>query len=135
MDGTGNVYVGDNGNHTIRKITAGGVVTTLAGTAGSSGSEDGTGGAARFDDPYGVAVDSGGNVYVSDEDNHTIRKITAGGVVSTLAGTAGYSGRADGTGGAARFNYPLGVAVDSSGNVYVADWDNHSIRKIGRAHV
>jgi hypothetical protein len=134
VDVSGNLYVADANNQTIRKITAGGVVTTLAGTAGSSGSEDGPGSTARFDKPYGVAVDSGGNVYVSDEYNHTIRKIAAG-VVTTLAGEAGTNGKADGTGGAAHFNYPLGVAVDSSFNVYVADWANHEIRKISAAGV
>ncbi|MCX6944180.1 MAG: NHL repeat-containing protein, partial [Opitutales bacterium] len=130
VDGAGNVYVADTFNHTIRKITAGGVVTTLAGTAGSAGWADGTGNAARFYRPYGVAVDSTGNVFVADTYSCTIRKITAGGVVTTLAGTAGSVGWADGTGGAAQFNYPSGVAADSAGTVYVADYFNHTIRQI-----
>ena len=130
VDSAGNVYVADSDNHTIRKVTPGGVVTTLAGLAGSSGSADGTGSAARFYDPYGVAVDSAGNVYVADYRNHTIRKVTPGGVVTTLAGLAGSSGSADGTGSAARFYYPYGVAVDSAGNVYVADTCNNTIRKV-----
>ena len=104
VDSAGNVYVADTGNHTIRKVTAGGVVTTLAGLADSPGSADGTGSAARFNSPRGVAVDSGGNVYVADTGNRTIRKVTAGGVVTTLAGLADSSGSADGTGSAARFN-------------------------------
>ncbi|MGH3513119.1 MAG: hypothetical protein ACRDRB_12685, partial [Pseudonocardiaceae bacterium] len=87
-------------NHTIRKVTAAGVVTTLAGTAGMFGSADGTGAAARFNHPAGVAVDSAGNVYVAD-GSATIRKVTAAGVVTTLAGTAGMFGSADGTGAAA----------------------------------
>jgi sugar lactone lactonase YvrE len=87
-------------------------VTTLAGTAGAAGSADGTGAAARFHFPDGVAVDSAGNVYVADTSNHTIRKVTAAGVVTTLAGTAGTAGSADGTGAAARFHFPDGVAVD-----------------------
>ena len=120
VDSGGNVYVSDDYNHTIRKVTAGGVVTTLAGLAGSSGSADGAGSGARFYYPYGVAVDSGGNVYVADNENHTIRKVTAGGVVTTLAGLAGSYGSADGTGSAARFIEPRGVAVDGAGNVYVA---------------
>ncbi len=130
VDGSGNVYVADTSNHTIRKITPAGVVTTLAGTAGSRGSADGTGSAARFYSPYGAAVDGSGNVYVADTWNYTIRKITPAGVVTTLAGTANSSGSADGTSSAARFKYPRGVAVDGSGNVYVADEGNQMIRKI-----
>jgi streptogramin lyase len=135
VDGSGNAYVADTDNNTIRKITPAGVVTTLAGTAGSSGSTDGTGSAARFWGPAGVAVDISGNVYVADYGNYTIRKITPAGVVTTLAGTAGSSGSADGTGSAARFYYPQGVAVDSSGNVYVADFGNYKIRKVTPAGV
>jgi hypothetical protein len=130
VDDRGTVYVADTANHTIRKITPGGEVSTLAGTAGSLGSTDGTGSAARFYQPRGVAVDAARNVYVADWVNHTIRKITSDGVVTTLAGTAGSSGSTDGTGSAARFNRPLGVAVDAADNVYVTDGSNHTIRKI-----
>ncbi len=130
VDSAGNVYVADTWNHTIRKVTPGGVVTTLAGLAGNAGSADGTGSAARFYYPEGVAVDSAGNVYVADSDSNTIRKVTPGGVVTTLAGLAGSAGWADGTGSAARFNGPLGVAADSAGNVYVADYKNCTIRKV-----
>ncbi|HXI13096.1 MAG TPA: hypothetical protein VNM92_10695 [Thermoanaerobaculia bacterium] len=129
-DGSGNVYVTDTGNHTIRRITPAGAVTTLAGLAGISGSADGTGSAARFKFPFGVATDSSGNVYVADTDNHTIRAITPAGAVTTLAGLAGTLGSADGTGSAARFNFPFGVATDSRGDVYVADTSNSTIRKI-----
>src|SRR5437899_3036083 len=130
VDSAGNVYVADTLNHTIRKITPAGAVTTLAGSAGQSGSADGTGSAARFDYPEGAAVDGAGNVYVADWGNYTIRKITLAGAVTTLAGSAGQSGSADGTGSEARFDYPTGVAVDSAGSVYVADWWNSTIRKI-----
>ena len=130
VDTAGNVYVADSFNYTIRKITPAGVVTTLAGLAASDGSADGTGSAARFGGPVGVAVDSAGNVYVGDAVNSTIRKITPAGVVTTLAGLAGSYGSADGTGSAAGFNGPGGVAVDSVDNVYVADVDNHTIRKV-----
>jgi len=99
VDGTGNVFVSDTNSNTIRKITPMGVVTTLAGTAGSDGSADGTGAAARFNSPSGVAVDGAGNVFVADSNNNAIRKITPTGVVTTLAGTAGSAGSADGTAG------------------------------------
>ena len=130
VDSAGNVYIADTFNHTIRKITPGGVVTTLAGLAGVSGSADATGSAARFNSPRGVAVDSAGTVYVADTNNHTIRTITAGGVVTTLAGFPGSSGTTDATGNNARFNQPRGIAVDGAGVLYVADTNNHTIRKI-----
>jgi len=129
-DITGNVYVADTGSSNIRKITPAGVVTTLAGTPGVPGSGDGTGGSASFNTPFGVAVDLTGNVYVADTGNSTIRKITPAGVVTTLAGTAGEQGSANGTGSAAQFYFPQGVAVDAAGNVYVADTYNQTIRKI-----
>ncbi|MCG2661845.1 MAG: hypothetical protein L6437_16570, partial [Kiritimatiellae bacterium] len=129
VDASRNVYVADTYNHTIRMVTSAGEVTTLAGSAGNSGSADGTGSAARFDSPMGVSVDSDGNVYVADKNNHTIRKVTSAGVVTTLAGSATNSGSTDGTGSAARFYFPMGVSVDSNRNVYVADTDNHTIRK------
>jgi sugar lactone lactonase YvrE len=128
VDSSGNVYVADTSNNLIRKITPAGVVTTLAGS-GSQGSTDGTGVAASFNIPTGVAVDSSGNVYVADSGNNLIRKITPAGVVNTFAGS-GTQGSTDGTGVAASFNNPFGVAVDSSGNVYVADEYNNLVRKI-----
>ena len=132
-DRFGNVYVTDN--NTIRKITATGVVTTLAGSPGVSGSVDGTGAGAHFYNPWDLCVDSFENVYVVDTDNNTIRKVTPGGVVSTLAGTPGVIGSADGTGATAQFNSPRGVAVDQSGNIYVADTVNSTIRKVTAAGV
>jgi sugar lactone lactonase YvrE len=130
IDSAGNAYVADNSNHTIRKITPSGSVTTLAGMARVSGSADGAGSAARFNTPWGIAIDSMNNLYVADYGNHTIRKITPIGVVTTFAGLSGSIGSADGIGNAARFKYPTGVAVDSTGNVYVADAYNCTIRKI-----
>jgi sugar lactone lactonase YvrE len=130
VDGSGNVYVADSGNNNIRKVTAGGAVTTLAGNAGLTGSSDGTGSAALFNRPQGIAVDASGNVYVGDTDNSTLRKVTASGVVTTLAGSPGQTGSSDGAGSSARFSYPCGVAVDAAGNVYVADFDNSTVRKV-----
>src|SRR5438477_377876 len=129
------VYVGDTYNHTIRKITSNGLVTTFAGTAGVPGSADGIGNAAQFYRPFGVAADKAGNVYVADASNSTIRKITSAGVVTTLAGTAGVVGSTDGSGSAAQFYYPFAVAVDGAGNLYVADTNNYTVRKITPAGV
>lgn len=135
VNATGSVFVTDGNNHTLRKLTPAGMVSTLAGLAGASGSADGTGNAARFNTPSGVAVDAAGNVYVADTSNQTLRKISPAGAVSTLAGQAGNPGSADGTGNQARFRNPLGVAVDGAGNVYVADSDNNTIRKVTPAGV
>ncbi|OFW28432.1 MAG: hypothetical protein A3G76_04800, partial [Acidobacteria bacterium RIFCSPLOWO2_12_FULL_65_11] len=135
VDSTGTVYVADTGNHTIRKITAAGVVTTVAGSAGSPGSTDATGNAARFSSPNGVAVDSAGILYVADTNNHTLRTITVAGVVSTVAGTALSPGSTDDTGSAAQFNFPTGIAVGSTGVVYVADQGGHTVRKMTTAGV
>ena len=133
LTATGDLLVADSNNHTIRRVTAAGVVTTFAGTAGSSGSTDATGAAARFQNPHSVTVDTAGNFFVSDAGNHTVRKITAAGVVTTFAGGAGSSGATDGTGTAARFNAPQGLAFDSAGNLYVADSGNSLLRKITAA--
>jgi sugar lactone lactonase YvrE len=131
VDGAGNLYIADSVNYTVRKLTAAtGLVSTLAGLAGSRGTTDGTGSAARFYDPQNIAVDAAGNLYVPDGAGNTIRKITPAGVVTTLAGSPGVAGSTDGIGSAARFNLPDATAVDSAGNVYVADYYNNKIRKI-----
>jgi hypothetical protein len=129
VDAAGNVYVADYANNTIRKITPAGVVTTFAGNSQATGSADGTGTSARFFLPTGIAVDASGNLYVVEQSNNTMRMITPAGVVSTLAGFAGVPGSEDGTGPAARFFAPTGVAVDAGGNLYVADEGNNTIRK------
>ncbi len=136
VDSSGNVYVADSFNHCIRRVTPTGEVDTLAGT-GTSGFVDSASGVAQFNTPFGVAVDSDGNVYVADTNNNRIRKIkiSMDGVsnevitVSTLAGT-GIFGFSDGAGNVAQFSNPNGVAVDGSGNVYVVDTSSHSIRKV-----
>lgn len=135
-DASGNLLVADTGNHTIRRITfsgTNGAVTTLAGQAETPGSDDGTNGAALFSAPIGLAVDAGGNAFISDSGNHTIRKLTFVGtnrVVTTIAGKAGFPGSDDGTNDVARFNNPTGVATDTAGNVYVAEWGSSRIRKL-----
>jgi sugar lactone lactonase YvrE len=171
VDVGGNIYVADRNNHRIRKVTPAGVVTTLAGS--TRGLAEGTGAAAKFDNPHGIGVDLAGNVYLADTNNLRIRKVTAAGVVTTLAtgfntpvgiavdaaanvyvgATYNYSvrkvtpagvvttlagstaGYVDATGTAAKFNRPHDVALDARGNVYVCDRDNHRIRKVTPAGV
>ncbi|KRT72630.1 MAG: NHL repeat-containing protein [Deltaproteobacteria bacterium CSP1-8] len=124
----GDLFVTDSGNHTIRKVTAGGLVTTIAGTPGATGSVDGTGTGARFNNPQGI-VALGGDLYVADTGNHTIRKVTTAGAVTTLSGSPGTPGSSDGAGGTARFSSPLGIAAIGT-NLYVADTGNHDIRRV-----
>jgi sugar lactone lactonase YvrE len=126
LDNKGNILVTDRNNDKIRKITSQGEVSTLAGS--TEGFADGHGAAAKFYWPYGIVVDTNGNILVADTHNHKIRKITSQGEVSTLAGSS--AGYADGGGTAAQFNYPYGIAVDNKGNILVADYNNHKIRKI-----
>ncbi len=129
VDAHGNVFIADAGeNNRIRRIGQDGHVTTLAGAA--EGFADGVGNAARFHTPSGLAIDGMGNLYVADTGNHAIRKITAEGLVTTLAGD-GVAGFRDGPASLARFNAPIGLVVDAAGNVYVADTYNDRIRRIG----
>ncbi len=135
FDRVGNLYVVDDRSDTLRKITPDGRVTTLAGKAYSGAvdsSTDGAGSAGHFYRPSGVAVDSSGTIYVADTGNHTIRRVTADGVVSTLAGLARNPGKADGTGAEARFRAPISVALDVAGNLYVSDQGNNTIRRVTR---
>jgi hypothetical protein len=140
VSSTGTVYVADYNNCTIRSVSPGGAVSTFAGTVASSqadacGSTNGTGTAAKFSFPSGVAVDSTGNVFVADTTNNVIRKITPSGVTTTFAGLVGSSGSTDGTGSAARFSVPQGLTIDAVDNLYLADTGNHLIRKITPAGV
>lgn len=136
VDSSGNVFVAENGNHTIRKITSSGTVSTIAGD-GIAGYTD-TPGIVQFNSPGGLAVDSLGNIFVADTNNHLIRKISTAGVAitTTLAGNYNVGGYVDNIDPIqAEFLYPTDVAIDSLGNLFIADSGNHSIRKITPAGV
>ena len=126
IDSSGNLYIADRNNNRIRKIDTSGNVTTIAGS--TYGFADGQGTNAKFAYPRGITIDSSGNLYVTDSNNHRIRKITPDGIVSTFSGSS--AGFADGQGTVAKFNLPVGITIDSSGNLYVSDTSNHVIRKI-----
>jgi hypothetical protein len=130
FDSASNLFVADDHNGTIRKITPAGDVSTFAGSPGQNGWADGIGNEALFMFPTGLAIDSSDNIYIGDRGNHTVRKITPSAVVTTLGGAAFQSGTNDGLIGASRFSFPEGVAVDKAGAVYVADRANSMIRKI-----
>lgn len=133
FDSAGNLYVLDNDDQRLRKITQAGVVSTIAGS-GVAGFADGMGTAAQFQWPHDITVDQSGNIYMSDRNNRRIRMITPAGAVSTIAGS-GVQGYLDATGTAAQFENPRGIAIDSRGNIYVADADIHRIRKISPGNV
>lgn len=132
FDGSGNLYIADHDNQRIRKVDAGGIITTVAGTgvAGFSG-DGGVATAANLNGPREVELDGAGNLYIVDTDNNRVRKVNAGGIITTVAGTgvAGFSGDG-GLATVAQLDGPNGAAVDGSGNLYIADRDNHRIRKV-----
>lgn len=123
-------YITDTGNHTVRKITPGGIVTTIAGQPGVPGQNDGAGATARFSSPSAITLSPDGDLIVSDTGNHTIRKITPAGVVSTIAGQAGVPGSANGVSGSSLFRSPKGLSFDVEGTLFVADTGNRVIRKM-----
>lgn len=128
FDSAGNLYIADRDNHRIRKINTSGIVSTLAGS--TAGNVNGTGTGAQFNRPIGLAADALGNLYVADENNHSIRKVTTpAGLVSTVAGL-GTSGMVNGSSSFARFNGPTSLIVDLHGHLIVADAKNHRVRKI-----
>ena len=135
LDAAGNLYVADTGNHTIRRITPAGLVSTIAGSAGVSGSADGAAGVARLNAPWGIAVDRQGQVVSFTDRGNTVRQWSAATGVTTLAGSANAGGFADGSSAAARFERPVGLAADASGNLYVADVGNATIRQVTPAGV
>jgi uncharacterized protein (TIGR03437 family) len=136
-DAAGNVYVADRGNHAVRKVTPAGIITTVVGSGQvGSGGDGGAATEASLNQPSGLAFDSSGNLFIADTGNHRIRRVTPAGVISTFAGTGaeGYGGDG-GAATAAYFSSPIGLAFDSSGNLYVADAGNNRVRKITAAGV
>ena len=137
VDGLGNIYIADSKNHRIRKVTATtGIISTVAGSEtggfGGYGGDDSAATSAKLKDPQGVAVDGSGNIYIADASNHRIRKVTAStGIITTVAGsgTLGFAGDGNAA-NLARLNNPIGVTVDGNGNIYIADANNHRIRKV-----
>jgi sugar lactone lactonase YvrE len=128
LDRNGNLYIADTENNLIREIS-GGIVSTFAGTGATTPVVNGPGASATFFHPDGTAIDNTGDILVADASNNLIRLITSSGYVSTVAGS-GAAAETNGTGTAAAFNGPIGVAIDGSGNIYVADLQGNTIRKI-----
>lgn len=132
VDSTGALYISDHGNHRVRKITADGKISTVAGTgvAGFKG-DDGPAASAQLSGPYALAVSDADVLYITDGNNHRVRKVAADGTISTVAGkgTAGFSGDG-GPATSAQLNLPLGVVVDSAGTLYISDYNNHRVRKV-----
>ena len=128
FDSSGNLFVSEFGNRMIRKITSTGVVTTFAGSS-ANGSSDGTGTSASFSSPLGMVIDSTDSIYVVDQNNNMVRKVTSAGVITTIIGTT-TSGNTNGVGTSALLNSPNGIAKDPSGNLYISDYGNNLIRKV-----
>src|SRR5262249_54272201 len=132
FDAQGNLYFSDTGNHRVRKITKDGIINTIAGSgAVGNGGDGGQAISAELNEPRGLAIDPAGNVYIADSLNHRVRRVTPAGVISSIAGTGveGFGG-VGGKATEARLNYPLGLAVDAAGNLYIADSGNHRVRKV-----
>ncbi len=134
VDTSGNIYIADTDNHCIRKIDVGtGIITTIAGTGGAGGysGDDGPAINAKLNKPHAIYMDTSGNIYIADTDNHRIRKVDSEGIITTIAGTGNdiYSGD-NGPATDADLRKPRGLYVDTSGNIYIADTDNHCVRKI-----
>ncbi|MFF8868394.1 NHL repeat-containing protein [Streptomyces sp. NPDC015139] len=132
VDGAGNLYIADRSNHRVRKVTPDGTITTVAGN-GQAGfvSDGGPAAATGLNTPYGMAVDAAGNLYIADRNNHRVRKVTPDGTITTVAGNGQPGFVSDGGPAAAtKLHYPNAVAVDRSGNLYIADSYNHRVRKV-----
>ena len=130
MRRAGNLYIADTANNMVRRVSNG-VISNFAGTGTAGSSGDGSAAtSAQLNGPQGLAVDSAGNLYIADTQNHRVRKVT-GGTISTVAGsgTAGFAGDG-GAAGSAQLNLPFGVAVDAAGNLYIAEFGNNRVRKV-----
>ena len=137
VDGAGNAYIADRGNDRIRRVDGAGIITTIAGTGESGSSADGGPAVeAQLDGPAGVAVDGAGNVYITDRGNDRIRRVDGAGIITTIAGTGvrGFSGDG-GPAVEAKLDGPNGIAVDGTGNVYIADYNNHRVRRVDGAGI
>jgi uncharacterized repeat protein (TIGR01451 family) len=135
VDASGNLYIADSGNYRVRMVSAGGTITTVAGVGTCCYSGDGGAATkAQLDSPSGVAVDAAGDLYIADRYNGRVREVSSSGTISTVAGNGGYGYSGDGAAaGSAAFRYPEGVAVDASGNLYIADSGNARIRQVNAA--
>jgi len=136
IDNIGNLYIADSFNDRIRKVNIAGVISTIAGGEQGFSGDGGPATDAQFDSPHGVAVDSNGNLYIADNRNSRIRKIDTAGIISTIAGNGvkGFSGDG-GPATAAQLYFPYDVAVDNSGNLFIADTTNNCIRKVDTAGI
>jgi len=138
LDATGNLYIADQANHCIRKINTSGVISTIAGIGGVSGfiGDGAMATLAKLNTPSGVAVDAAGNVYIADANNNRIRKVNSSGIITTIAGdgTASFSGDG-GQATLAALNHPTGVTIDGAGNLFIAAWGNHRIRKVNTSGI
>ncbi|MFF9410829.1 NHL repeat-containing protein [Streptomyces anandii] len=132
VDSAGNLYIAEASNHRVRKVTPGGIITTVAGNGqGGFVSDGGPAVATKIYNPHGVAVDGSGNLYIADYSNHRVRKVTPDGIITTVAGNGQPGFVSDGGPAVAtKLNAPIGVAVDRSGNLYIADYSNHRVRKV-----
>lgn len=138
VDSSGNIYIADAGNHRVRKV-ANGTITTYAGTGTAGFTGDGkAASSAQLNNPTGVALDSSGNLYIADAGNNVIRQVATSGTITTVAGNNGLGPGNTGDGGAAtnaQLNNPVAVAVDSAGNLYIADANNNTIRKVSNKNI
>src|SRR5438093_6773847 len=129
VDGSGNLFIADFGNSRIRKVTPAGIISTVAG-GGTGFGDGGPATSAALSSPYGVAVDGSGNLFIVDLSNYRIRRVTPGGIITTVAGNGSSFFSGDGGLATSAGLKPFGVAVDTTGNLFIADFDNYRIRKV-----